>query len=73
MAEKSLVMTFLNREGSKTSITLAGIKDNVTEAEVSAAMDIVIAKGIFYSNGGDLVAKQSAQITEKNVAALDVK
>ena len=73
MADKSLVMTFLNQEGSRTSISLPAVKDALTETEVSAAMDVVIAKNIFASTGGDLVAKQTAQITERNVTDLAVK
>jgi hypothetical protein len=73
MADRSLVMTFLNTEGSRASITLPSVKDNVTEIEVSAAMDVIIAKNIFASSGGDLVTKHSAQITERNVTALTVK
>ena len=73
MADKSLVMTFLNSEGSRASITIAGVKDTVTETEVAAAMDVVIAANIFNSSGGDLVSKHSAQITERNVTPLEVK
>jgi Protein of unknown function (DUF2922). len=73
MADKTLLMTFLNAEGSKASVTIPGVKDDVTEAEVSAAMDAIIAKNIFSSNGGDLKSKQAAQITERNVTALEVK
>ena len=73
MADKSLVMTFLNEEGSRASVTLPSIRDNITEAEVSAAMDVVISKNIFSTSGGDLKAKNSAQITERNVTDLDVR
>ena len=73
MADKSLVMTFLNSSGERTSITLPAVKDTVTEAEVSATMDAVIAANVFHSSGGDLLSKQAAQITEKNVTPLDVK
>jgi hypothetical protein len=73
MADKNLVMTFMNREGSRTSITLPAVKDTVTEAEVATAMDAIIVKNIFFSSGGDLVAKHSAQITETNVTALEVR
>ena len=73
MADKSLVMTFLNSSGSRTSLTISAVKDGVTEAEVTAAMDSVIAANVFESSGGDLVAKQAAQITERNVTPLDVK
>jgi hypothetical protein len=73
MADKTLVMTFLNVEGSRASITLPAVKDTISEIEVSAAMDVVIAGNIFTSSGGDLVAKHSAQITERNVTPLEVK
>ena len=72
MADKSLVMTFLNQLGSRASITLPGVRDDVTEQEVSAAMDSVIAANIFESSGGDLVTKHSAQLTERTVTALEV-
>lgn len=73
MADKSLVMTFLNAEGSRASITIAGVNDTVTETEVATAMDVVIAANIFTSSGGDLVSKHSAQITERNVTPLEVR
>ena len=72
MADKTLVMTFLNQEGSRASISLPAVKDTLTETEVSAAMDVVIAKNIFFSTGGDLVTKHAAQITERNVTELAV-
>lgn len=73
MADKSLVMTFLNQRGEKTSITVPNVKDNLIESDVTAAMDSIIAGNIFASTGGDLVAKHSAQITEKTVTALEVR
>jgi hypothetical protein len=73
MADMSLVMTFLNREGSKTSITVPAVKDDVTDAEVATAMDAIIVKNIFFSAGGDLLTKHSAQLTEKNVISLEVR
>jgi Protein of unknown function (DUF2922). len=65
--EYSLTMVFVNEAGDKASITFANIKPNITEAEVSAAMDVIIAKNIFFSSGGDLKTKYSAQLTERNV------
>jgi hypothetical protein len=73
MADKSLVMSFLNTEGSKSSITLTAVREDVTEDQVAAAMDAVIAANVFQSTGGDLVSKQGAEITERNVTPLDVK
>lgn len=73
MGDKTLVMTFLNEMGARASITLPGIRDDITEAEVSAAMDVVIAKNIFATTGGDLKTKHAAQITERNVTDLAVR
>jgi hypothetical protein len=73
MADKSLVMSFLNEEGKKTSVRLTCIKDNLTEAEVSTAMNAVVEKNIFFSTGGDLKTKDSAQIVERNVSELAVR
>jgi hypothetical protein len=73
MADKSLVMTFLNQRGERSSITVPNIKDNLTESDVSVTMDAIIAGNIFASTGGDLVAKHSAQVTERTVTALEVR
>lgn len=73
MADKSLVMTFLNQEGARTSITLPAVRDDITEAEVITAMDTIIAANVFFSNGGNLVTKHSAQVTERNITSLEVK
>ena len=69
----ALSMTFINEEGAKANVSLSGIRDDLTQAEVSAAMDVIIAKNIFQTGGGNLVAKHSAQITERTVTALVVK
>ena len=73
MIEKTLLMTFINEEGTKTSISISGIRDDLTEGEVSAAMDVIVAKNVFQTTGGNLTAKYSAQITERSVTALAVK
>jgi hypothetical protein len=73
MVDKNLVMTFLNEEGSKASITVPSVRDNLTELEVAAVMDAIIARNIFTSSGGDLVTKHAAQVTEKSVTALVVR
>ncbi|KZL91850.1 DUF2922 domain-containing protein [Clostridium magnum] len=70
---KTLVMNFLNEGGSKTAIRVNNVKDGVTEAEVSAAMDVIIAKNIFTSTGGDLKDKDSAELVDKTSTELTVK
>jgi hypothetical protein len=63
----------MNREGTKTSITLPAVRDDITEIEVATAMDVLIAKNVFITSGGDLVANHSAQIVERNVTELEVR
>ena len=55
--ETTLQLTFRNQEGALFTISLAFPKDELTEAELTAAMDEIIAKNIFQSTGGPLVQK----------------
>ncbi|WML32630.1 DUF2922 domain-containing protein [Clostridium sp. OS1-26] len=70
---KTLVMNFLNEEGKKTAVRVSNVKEDITAVEVSAAMDVIIAKNIFASTGGDLKFKDSAELTDKNSTELSVK
>lgn len=70
---KTLVMNFLNESGKKASIRVNNVKEDITEAEVKSAMDVIVAKNIFATTGGDLKAKDSAQIEDKNSTSLSVK
>lgn len=69
----SLIMNFLNAEGAKSSISIANIKDDLTQEIVSAAMDVIILKNIFSTTGGDLKFKDSAQLVSKDTTDLTVK
>lgn len=73
MPDRTLVMVFLNEIGARTTIALPCAKDVLTQEEVSAAMDVIIAKNIFSTTGGDLKVKHSAQINERSVTALAVR
>ncbi len=73
MADKTLIMTFINQEGKKASLRLNGVKEDLTEEQISSAMDIIVTNNLFLSSGGELKAKDSAQIVEKNIAKYDVK
>ena len=70
---KQLIMSFLNGSGKKVSISLNSVKDTVTDAQVSAAMDVMISKNIFNTTGGDLKTKDSSHIVDKTSVALIVK
>lgn len=66
-------MSFLNEEGRKATIRLNTVKDAVTELEVQSAMDLILAKNIFSSKGGDLKTKDSAVIVNRENTELSVR
>lgn len=70
---KTLVMNFLNEEGKKTAIRVNNIREDITDLEVSTAMDVIIQKNIFSSTGGDLKFKDSASITDRTSSELSIK
>lgn len=59
---KKLVMTFKTFEGTTSTLSIDEPKADLTDVEVEAVMDTIIAQNIFKSNGGDLVAVKSAEI-----------
>lgn len=70
---KTLVMNFLNESGKKTAVRVSNVKEDITEAEVKNVMDVILAKNIFTTSGGDLKSKDSAELTDKNSSKLEVK
>jgi len=67
---QTLQMSFLTQAGTRATISLDNPKDTLTQAEVTAAMDQIIAKNIFNTAGGDLVSKYSAQIVDTTTNVL---
>lgn len=59
---KVLRMVFRNQSGSNVTISLNNPRADVTSAEIEAAMELVIAKNVFTSAGGDLVSKQDIRL-----------
>ncbi|MBZ9685536.1 DUF2922 domain-containing protein [Clostridium estertheticum] len=74
-----LAMRFLtSTEGKYFTLTVDDIKADgdgvptVTEAEVNALMDLVIAKNIFASANGNLIGKKDAKIVTTDTSTVDV-
>lgn len=61
---KTLRLVFRNQEGKNVTISLDNPRSDVTSAEIEAAMDLVIARNIFTSSGGDLVSKQDIRLID---------
>ncbi len=62
---QTLRMVFKNENGTNFTISLDNPRDNVTPAEIEAAMDTIIAKNVFLTGGGALVAKQDVKIIDR--------
>lgn len=65
MPEYALTMVFLDGADTKCSITVNGIKENVTIDEIKTAMSSILSTGCFKSKNGSLVSNHSAYITKK--------
>ena len=61
---QTLKMVFLTQSGARTTISVDNPRDDVTQAEVQAAMNTVVSKNVFTGTGGDLTAIDSAKIVD---------
>ena len=66
----TLRMSFKNQSGNTVSISLDNPKTDLTAAAVETAMDLLIAKNIFTTSGGDLVSKYDAKIISTDTTDL---
>ncbi|HZK55698.1 MAG TPA: DUF2922 domain-containing protein [Desulfosporosinus sp.] len=64
LSRKVLRMTFANTLGASVSFNLNNPLPDLTAATVQGYMDIVIAKNLFTSTGGDLVAIKDISIVD---------
>jgi Protein of unknown function (DUF2922). len=62
--KKSLRMTFTNAAGAGVSYTVASPVTGLTAATVQTFMNLAIAKNLFNSTGGDLVAIKDIAIID---------
>lgn len=70
--KKKLVMTFKTVLGKKVSISLDNPKEGLTEGEIKVAMDNILSKNIFTSNGDDFAACVDAKIVETGTENYDL-
>lgn len=70
---KTLQMVFQNQIGKNVSISIGDIKDSITSEEIKNLMQLIIAKNIFESTGGDLTTIMSADIVTRDVQEMTVR
>ncbi|WP_096272572.1 DUF2922 domain-containing protein [Paucisalibacillus globulus] len=69
---KTLELKFENADGKIVTYSLEKPIEPVDPAAVAAAMDTIIAENAFTSSGGNLVAKKSARVVERNVEDIEL-
>lgn len=70
--EYVLSMVFLTELGIKSNFSISGVKPDLTQAQVNALMDTIIAKNIFFTTTGDLAKKSGANFTQKTVTKIEI-
>ena len=70
--EFTLSMTFTTSNGEKSTISIEGVKENLTQAETSTLMDAIIEKDVFLTKNGTLTGKYSAQLVQRQVTKFEV-
>ena len=61
---KTLVMKFITETGTKVSINVPKVKDTVNDTKIKEFMELVKEKAVFTFKGGDIIAIDSASLTE---------
>ena len=69
---KRLVMTFKTDGDRKVSLVVDDPRDDISESEIKAAMDLVIAKNIFAPNGDDIVQAIDAKVVVTDTTPYDL-
>ena len=70
--EVKLLMTFLNESGKKVSLFVTDPREDLTEAEIKAVMELIVAKNIFAPGGDDIVSAKEAKIVQTETTEFDL-
>jgi hypothetical protein len=63
--QKTLEMDFATELNRTHRIRIYDVRDDITPAEISAAMDQIITANLFSGSGGELTGKVNARIITK--------
>ena len=70
--ETKLLMTFSTNFGKKVSLFVTDPRQDLTEAEIKAAMDIIVQKNIFAPGGEDLKTPVEAKLVQTETTEYDL-
>ena len=70
--EVKLLMTFMTQFGRKVSLFVTDPREDITESEIKAVMDLIIEKNIFAPSGEDIVTAKDAKVVQTETTELDL-
>ena len=70
---KRLVMTFKTDDDKKISLSVDDPREDVSEADIKSAMDLVVAKNIFAPGGCDIVEALEAKVVVTDTTSYDLE
>lgn len=72
MATKRLEMVFKNQGDKSSRISVDNPREDITENEIRAAMENIVAMNVFETAEGDLTSIVSARIITTDVQEIDL-
>lgn len=70
--EVKLLMTFITELGRKVSLFVTDPREDVTEEEIKAVMDLIIEKNIFAPNGESIATAKEAKVVQTEITEYDL-
>ncbi len=70
--EVKLLMTFMTQFGRKVSLFVTDPREDITESEIKAVMDLIIEKNIFVPSGEDIVTAKDAKVVQTETTEFDL-
>ena len=70
--KKRLVMSFKNTLDRAVAISVDDPREDITEAEIKAVMDMIVEKNIFAPNGADIVETVEAKVIVTDTTEYDL-
>ncbi|MEG2365054.1 MAG: DUF2922 domain-containing protein [Terrisporobacter sp.] len=70
--EVKLLMTFMTEYGRKVSLFVTDPREDITEAEIKAVMDLIVEKNIFAPSGEDIISAKEAKIVQTETTEFDL-
>lgn len=71
--EYSLALTFICTDGEKSTLTINGVKSDLTQEKIEALMDTIIANNVFFNKNGEYTEKESASLLQKTTTNYSFK